>query len=155
MSGGNFNNGAVMFESVSNVTATPSIQIGARTTINGEDYLYVYNGGADTATKDHGVIITAMTGYTISLQSTTGVVGFVGLVKHADIPAASYGWVMTRGFGQAMAPATVSLPTGEPHCAGGSGVFSPFTGTQTAAVNGFIINGCVSGATADIYFSGF
>ena len=155
MGAGSFNAGhPIMFESVSNVTATPSVQLGTRTIVNGEDYCYIYNAAADTATKDHGVIITAMTGYSISLQSVTMVGGFFGLVKHADIPAASYGWVLTKGFGQGLAGTTKSLATGDPLVCGVSGTFGRNTGAATAYCNGFVINGAATAATADVFFVG-
>ena len=155
MGAGTFTAGfPILFESVSQVTATPSVQIGARALVNGESYCYVYNAGSDTATKDHGVILTAVTGYSVSLQSVTGVGGFFGLVKHADIPAASYGWVMTRGFGQGLAGTTKSLATGDELTVGVSGTFGKNTGALTAWACGKVLNGAATAATADVFFVG-
>jgi hypothetical protein len=87
-------------ETPSGVTATPSTELGSRRFWKGEEYVYCYNAGGATASAQYGVkIATGASGYSIAQTSLTDVCNpCVGVVKHADIPAASYGWVMTKGF---------------------------------------------------------
>lgn len=101
-------------ETPSAVTATPSVELGARRVWKGEEYVYCYNaGGAAIATSTGlGVkLVTGASGYSVAATSITDTINpCVGVVKHAAIAAASYGWVMTKGF--ATVPA-VSNITGD------------------------------------------
>ncbi len=92
--------GPALDESVSQVTATPSVGLGTRVTYKGEEYVYCYNAGSGTAAVRLGArFVTAASGYSVSAGSSAGVFNpLVGVVKHTAIPAASYGWLMTRGF---------------------------------------------------------
>lgn len=86
-------------ESVSAVTATPSVELGARRFSNGEEYVYGYNAGPDCYPKYGVKIITGASGYSFANTALTDVANpCMGVVKHATIAAASYGWVMTKGF---------------------------------------------------------
>ena len=95
--------GNVVFdESVSAVTATPSVELGSRRVWKGEEYVYCYNAGGaaiSTSLALGVVIVTAATGYSVAATSLADVHNpCVGVVKHTAIPAASYGWVMVKGF---------------------------------------------------------
>lgn len=94
--------GPIGFESVSAVTATPSVDLGTRVEIKGEEYIYCYNAGGADVYPTYGVkLITACTGYSVANTALTDVVNMcVGVVKHSTIAAGSYGWVMSRGFSQ-------------------------------------------------------
>lgn len=122
-------------ETPSAVTATPSVELGSRRYWKGEEYVYCYNaGGAAIATSTGlGVkIITGASGYSIAGTSITDTVNpCVGVVKHAAIAAASYGWVMTKGF--ATVPA-VSNITGDYVALGlgAAGAFVEQTNTSVA-----------------------
>lgn len=86
----------ISFESVSNVTATPSVDIGTRRTFNGESYIYVYAQAAVSASV--GATISGVSGYSVIATGMISGAFCVGFAKHADIPAGSYGWLLTRGF---------------------------------------------------------
>lgn len=90
----------VMFESVSAVTATPSVEVGSKRTVAGEDYVYIFNCGVSTASVGIGLIrpASAFAGiYSCSVSSVSGD-QCTGFVKHADIPTLNYGWAMKRGL---------------------------------------------------------
>ena len=90
----------IMFESVSAVTATPSVELGTERTEAGEKYVYVYNAGGTTAAKGFGLSRPASAAaglYSASVSAASGDV-CVGFVKHADIGAGSYGWALKRGL---------------------------------------------------------
>lgn len=88
----------VAFESVSAVTATPSVDLGTRRTFNGEDYVYVYNAGGSQAVPGNLMVPSANTGYSCTLTSVTAIDFPFGFVKHATLTTATYGWLLTRGF---------------------------------------------------------
>ena len=87
-------------EAISAVTATPSVGMGSRREHKGEEYVYCYNAGGGDIYPKYGVnVITGASGYSIANTGTTDTaLPFVGVCKHATIAAASYGWIMTRGF---------------------------------------------------------
>ena len=86
----------ILFESVSAVTATNSVQLGTRRVVGGEEYVYCYAVGAVSASV--GCSISGVSGYSIVATGIISGAFCFGFVKHADIPAASYGWVLKRGF---------------------------------------------------------
>lgn len=87
-------------ESISAVTATPSVDIGARRVHKGEEYVYCYNAGGAAIDKNLGVkLITGASGYSVAATSLTDVVNpCVGIVRHVTMAAGDYGWIMTKGF---------------------------------------------------------
>lgn len=92
--------GPILEEGVSAVTATPSVEVGVRRTYLGEEYVYCFNAGTGTLSqKMVAKLITGASGYSVAATAATDVFSpAVGVVKHADIAASSYGWVMTKGF---------------------------------------------------------
>lgn len=85
----------ILFESVSNVTTTPSVELGTRVTVNQENYLYVY--AQATVSASVGATISGVSGYSVVATGMISGAFCVGFAKHADIPAGSYGWLLTRG----------------------------------------------------------
>lgn len=86
---------------VSGSTATLGVndpEVGTRMVIGDEEYLFVYQLGTSTATIGHAVVCSAVTGYSVTVSSTTSADMAVGVVKHADLDPAVYGWVCTKGF---------------------------------------------------------
>lgn len=102
----------VYFESVSAVTATPSEQLGAIRREGDEEYIYVYNAGNSQISPGLGAVVSAVTGYSVTVSSVTGVDIAVGLCKHATLTTGTYGWLMTRGFGQVQMEADNSAAAG-------------------------------------------
>jgi hypothetical protein len=95
-----FNGWAGYNESVSAVTATPSVELGSRQFSDSREYVYMYNGGA-VAYPARVVQVSGVTGYTfvVTFASGAGVHAQpFGVVRNATIAAGSYGWVLTRGF---------------------------------------------------------
>jgi len=92
--------GPVAFESVSQVTATPSVGLGTRVIWKGEEYVYAYNAGGAAINKGLGVkFITGASGYSIAATSITDTFNpCAGFVKHSTFAAGDYGWIMTKGF---------------------------------------------------------
>jgi hypothetical protein len=92
--------GPVVEESVSACTQTPSVGLGTRRVFAGEEYVYCYNAGGAQASVNLGVkFVTGASGYSIAQTSITDTFNpCVGVVKHATMAAADYGWVMVKGF---------------------------------------------------------
>jgi hypothetical protein len=87
----------VAFESVSNVTATNSVELGTRRIEANEEYVYCLNGMASSATQGVLMIQSATSGYTMSRSSLAAADLPMVAVKHAAVPSGSYFWGLTRG----------------------------------------------------------
>lgn len=77
-----------------------------------EDYLFVYNAGNSAIKVGDGVILSAVSGYSVTLSSTTGVDVLVGVCKHSTISTGYYGYVVTKGFSQVNMGADLSAAAG-------------------------------------------
>jgi len=99
-------------ESVSAVTATPSIAIGTERWDGGKKYLYVYNKSTSTASTKYGVVYSAASGYSVTVSSIAGEM-LAGVVVHADIPAVNYGWGCTRGHVVLQSAGTSAIAVGD------------------------------------------
>jgi hypothetical protein len=87
--------GPISFESVSNVTATPSVQLGQVRFHDGEYYEYVF--AAKELPVGYGAVYSGPSGHTCV---TTGAVSgehCAGWVKNATISSGSYGWLLKKG----------------------------------------------------------
>jgi len=129
--------GPIAFESVSNVTATNSVKVGTRITRGDEDYIYVYNTGSGDIPIGHACVLSAVTGYSVTVDSVSGVDFAVGVCKHAAISASCYGWVLTKGFSTVEMGAGDSCAAGQALRLGVSGTFalaSQVTGSPSPVV---------------------
>ena len=73
-------------------------KVGDMAVVGNENYVFVYNGGNSQAVPGDGVVLSAVSGYTVTVSSTTSVDLLLGVVKHATLATAAYGYVVTRGF---------------------------------------------------------
>ncbi|MDC1299955.1 hypothetical protein N8Z24_00450 [bacterium] len=108
-------NRPVLFAGKSMVTATLGAndpEPGYRMTDGDEDYVFVYNAGVQDIEPSYGCIMSAVSGYSVTLSSTTSVDFLVGVCKHATVAAGSYGWLVTRGFCQVEMGANNSVAAG-------------------------------------------
>lgn len=105
----------LLTEGVSAATATNTVDIGTRRLVNGREYIYMYNGGAEAA-PNKVVVVTGTSGYTFVVTYASGAAISatpIGVVREATIAASSYGWVMTRGFCDVYNDGTASVTTGD------------------------------------------
>jgi hypothetical protein len=95
--------------------------------VGNEDYVFVYNAGSSTANVGDGVIVSAVSGYSVTVSSTTSVDLLVGVVKHAAIATGYYGYVVTKGFSQVNMGADLSAAAGALLILAADGKFSAKT----------------------------
>ena len=123
----------IRFKGVSFVTATlggGAPQLGQETfDADGNKYVFVYNDCTSQISPSYGVAPQSgvSTPFSVTLSTVTSADILVGVVKHATIPAASYGWVLTRGVTQVEMLATVA--TNAPLEIGADGLFAPVSNT--------------------------
>ena len=127
---GPYFNDPIFFESVSAVTATPSVELGRKRTDGANEYIYVYNTGDQMINPTYGAVLnSAVSNYSVSVSSVCQSSRYLGVVKHSTIPTGQYGWLLTRGFTQVEMGATESAAAGGPLAAAINGTFlGPVTG---------------------------
>jgi hypothetical protein len=138
---------------VSNVTATPGygVELGSLIDYDGKTYRYVYNAGNTQISIGEGCTVSAVSGYSVTVSSTTMADFFVGVVHHATLTTATYGWVVVNGFSKVKAVANTGLTAGDPLTAGGDGRWTPAVSTMTANVQGKCTIATASGGIGEAF----
>lgn len=152
MSGSNFGYPPIVNESVSAVTATPSMMVGVRRFEQGDEYLYVYNNGTTQIAPGNGCIVSGVTGYSVTVSSVTSVDTFIGVCKHATITTGTYGWVVTRGWVPFRAAANSALASADYVMASDNGTFCVPSTVVTGYIGNFIGKVTQSTASAGLGF---
>ena len=107
-------------ESVSQITATPSVALGTRRVEGANEYIYAYNANT-TAAVGYGVIASLNSGYSFSVTAAAGD-SLMGVVQNTDFTAAYYGWLLTRGLARSI-KSTNAIAAGKPIALSTAGVF--------------------------------
>jgi hypothetical protein len=136
--------GPVIFESVSQTTASPSHELGTRVHASGEEYVYCYNNTGSAVTQGAIMIKSGASGYSLSRSSTAALDFAVVGVKHAALAAGDYFWGLVRGDMEVM---SVAMAAGSLLQIGADGAVT------TAAVGSFttgpVIGKCLLVSTAN------
>jgi hypothetical protein len=131
----------VFEESVSAVTAKPSVDLGTERWQGGKKYVYMYNASTSTALVKLGVTYSGMSGYSMTQSSIAGE-GCAGVVYNAQIGPTEYGWVCVRGHVPVTSLGEAATVKGCGLTIGAYGAFAASTGASG------IIVGYATGETA-------
>jgi hypothetical protein len=96
--------GPVRFCSVSQVTATRGKndpELGTVVTDGDETYVYCYNAGTTQISVGECATVSGVTGYSVTVSTTTMIDLPVGVVKHATLTTGTYGFLLQKGYGYA------------------------------------------------------
>jgi len=110
-------NTPIIFGGISGVTATRGSkdpEPGTRVTYDGDEYLYVYNGAANSQASP-GMYLCPQAASSNYSMTVTGVASYekpVGVVKHATMTTGTYGWVLTKGYAPAYVSASIAAGIG-------------------------------------------
>lgn len=85
----------VAFESVSNVTATPSVALGTERFFDGEKYEYVY--AVKEIPVGYGAVYSGTSGHSVVATGAVSGEFCAGWCKHTAISSGSYGWLLKKG----------------------------------------------------------
>lgn len=121
---------------------------------NNATYLFVNNVGSSTLSTGLACVVSAVSGYSVTVSSTTSVDVAVGFCQHVDIPTGSYGWVVTRGYCQVTAIASSgTIAAGGSFYLGADGKVAPCSGNSAGngAVIGKAMAAIVSSASGTAY----
>lgn len=115
-------------ESVSAITATPSVDLGTRRLEDNKEYVYVYNNGT-TAAVGYGLIQSAMSGYSVTVSAALKDRCF-GVVQNTDLTTNYYGWAQVKG------PANILVGGDHATAATGEGIYLIANGSFGAVTTG-------------------
>lgn len=125
-------------------------ELGTKIQVGPSEYVLVYNGGNSNAISGNAMVSSGLSGYTLTISSTTSADAVFGFVNNATISTASYGWIVTRGPTNVKAGATSgSIAANELFEIAANGLVvrvSNTTGNVAPAV-GFALEAIVSSAT--------
>jgi hypothetical protein len=147
--------GRQFFESVTQTTLTPSVDLGTRRYEGGKEYIYVYNGCGASITSGYGCTVSLLSGYTVTVSSTTQVNHCVG-VANVTMATATYGWIQTKGFVKIKLGADNSMALNDPMKLGTDGLFG-VNSVSTGNIDlqcGFSIQAVASAGSGSIYLRG-
>lgn len=96
-----------------------------------EVYRFVYNTGADAQISPGlACTISLVSGYSVTVSSTSSADFLIGVCKHATIATGGYGWVVEKGFCQITMIATSGSVAAGGMCElGADGKFAPKSNT--------------------------
>lgn len=141
----------VFEESVSQITATPSVALGTRRVEGGNEYIYAYNANA-TAAVGYGVIASLNSGYSFSVTAAVGDT-LMGVVQNTEFTAAYYGWLLTKGLARSI-PSTNAIAAGKPICLSTAGTFEQVLTAEAGGAFvacGVAIQSITSGSTGSAF----
>lgn len=153
----------VKFRGVSFVTATLTSkdpQLGTRTYDSaGNEYVFMYNACNSQILPTYGVVVqsSVSTPFSMTLSSATSADIAVGLVKHATIPTANYGFVLTKGVGTVeMLASSGTVATNGLLELGANGLWAPRSNTTGNGVsNAKALEEIVTGASGSAFVNLF
>lgn len=102
-----------------------------------EEYQFVYNAGNSQIPPSYGCVLSAVTGYSVTISSTSGKKCF-GIVKHATLTTGAYGWVLKKGFCQVEMGTNLSMAANGIGVLDADGVFE-----QKSISTGFPAPACI------------
>lgn len=148
----------VRFAGVSQVTASlgsKDPEVGDTCREGDEEYIFIYNTGSDAQINPgHCAVLSGVTGYSVTVSSTSSADIALGVCKHATITTGAYGWLMTKGFcAIEMASTSGTVAAGGLVEVSADGTFAPQSNTTGAGFGpvGKAMEAIVSGASGQAY----
>lgn len=158
-----FHDQTVVFSGKSSVTASLGAndpQVGTRKAFDGDEYIWVYNGGGEQIQPSYGAVVlggSGTSGYTVTISSVTSADFLLGVCKHATITTGAYGWLLTKGQVAVEMEADNSCVTNALLAVAANGEFafkSNSTGYPAPAVGKALVS-IASGASGNAFISVF
>lgn len=87
-------------------------KVGDVARIGDENYIFCYNAGNSNILAGDGVIVSAVSGYSVTVSSVTSVDLLVGVRVGNTLSTGYYGYICTRGFAQVNMGADYSAAAG-------------------------------------------
>ena len=152
--------GPIRFAGVSQVTASLGAndpEVGTVVREGDEEYIFVYNAGNSEIPPSFGATVSAVTGYSVTVSSVTGVDFLVGVCKHATLTTGTYGWLVRKGFVVVEMEADNSCAAGQLLALAADGEFALKSASTQYPANavGKSMEAITSGASGSAYISVF
>lgn len=152
-----YSNSPIRFTGVSAVTSARGPndpQVGDVVTEGDEEYIYVYNNGNTQISVGECATVSGVTGYSVTVSTTTMIDFPVGVVKHSTLTTGTYGYLLRKGFGYAKMPANSICAAGQLLTVGGDGRWAvkSISTDAPAGVYGKVIVATASAGVAEAFF---
>lgn len=121
-------------------------KVGDTARIGNEDYLFVYNAGNSAIGQNKAVVLSAVSGYSVTVSSVSSADLLLGVCKHATIATGAYGYIVTKGFANVDLAANVSAAAGTLLELSADGLFAIKSNSTGAA--GYSVKAMVAIASA-------
>lgn len=115
--------GPIAFQDVSSVVATATAELGARRFSGGNEYMYCYNGTGSAVTQGALMIMSGLSGYTLTRSSVESASLPLVCVRNTSVADASYFWGMVRGVASVM---SIAVSSGDLLTVGDDGAIKTF-----------------------------
>lgn len=153
----------INFAGVSMVTASlgkNDPEVGTKLTVDGRDYVFVYNGGTSQISPGYGAVPqSSATGYTVTVSAATSADFCVGVCRHATLTTGTYGWLVQHGITPVQLGATNSSTVAQRGLLeiGANGVFEAVSNTtgNKAPACAVALEAVATGASGSAFVSCF
>ena len=134
-------------------------ELGTTMRVGNKQYTFVYNAGGASAAVGRAVILSAVSGYSVTVSSVTGAGALFGVVENNTLTTGAYAWVVTGGFANVQMGADNSAAAGDLLCLGTDGNFalrpSAVTNVHFPHVAGQAMEAMASGASGVAFLKCF
>ena len=124
-------------------------EVGTTVRAGDEEYVFVYNAGNSQISPTYGAVLSAVTGYSVTVSSVAGDL-LAGVCKNATIAAGEYGWLVTKGFATVEMAADYSAAAGSKLALAADGEFDIVSGAGVPTL-GKVMEATASGASGSAY----
>lgn len=135
-------------------------EVGTTMRVGNKDYRFVYNAGGASGAVGRAVIVSAVSGYSVTVSSVTGSANpLVGVIENNTLTTGAYAWVVKRGPCQVQMSANNSAAVGDKLTLGTDGGWarhaSQATDTQGEVIYGVAMEAIASGASGTAFIRTF
>ena len=105
---GQYSVGPISFQGVSTTVGTATAELGERKIFNGSEYLYCYNGTGSSVTQGALMVMSGLSGYTMTRSSTESADLPMVCAANTSIADGQYFWGLVRGVVSVMSIAVAA-----------------------------------------------
>lgn len=119
-------------------------------------YRFVYNAGNSQISPGYGAVVSAVSGYSVTVSSIANQIGGgIGVCQHATLTTGTYGWLLVEGFASYEADADRAVTAGDGLALAADGVWVKVSGATgfSGSIYAKAMVATASGGSATGYFN--
>jgi len=146
--------GPIKFQDVSSTVGTAAAELGERSIVGGNEYLYCYNGTGSSVTQGALMVMSGLSGYTMTRSSTESADLPMVCARNTSVADGQYFWGMVRGVSPVM---SIAVAAGDLLGVGDDGaVKTAVTGSfPTGVIVGKALGASTANAQPSVYMKLF